>query len=138
MNRLGLISIFFISFFIFGCSSTPKIGIIYDSTIPDEQSSILFIPSELTVIRFNEETVSWKSGWGVNVRIPAGEHTLVIDYRSVTVQGSWRTISTAEGLNVTFDYKPGITYELHPIAGLGVVERVIGNFVRITVREKDS
>ena len=141
MDRLRFISIFFIAFiafFFFGCT-IPR-TITFDTTIPNEQISTIVIPNELTVVKFNEETVRWRRGElsnVANVRIPAGEHVLIVDYLSTTTRGTIRTTRRSEGMEVRFDFRPGVTYELYPTTGFGVAGGVMGTVMTIAVREQE-
>ena len=118
----------------------------YDKSTLDDQQCVLIIPEDFTVVKFNEDTVSWKVGYNIIhsiidsvsqkkreafVKIPEGEHTLTINYLSVTTSPSGynsynRTTRSAEGIKVTNDFQRGNTYSLVPW--------IIGDKITIVVR----
>jgi len=66
-----------------GCTSSKYV---YDKSIPEDQLCILKIPLNCSVVRFNDSKTHWNDTifYGFRkdtmVKIPAGEHTLIIDY----------------------------------------------------------
>jgi len=104
---------------VFSCCATNNFT--YDRKILEEQQCLIIIPQDITVVKFDENTVKWKVGYNIIhsiidnitqkkreafVKIPEGEHTMIINYLSITNTPSGyntyvrRTIS-AEGIVVT-------------------------------------
>jgi hypothetical protein len=120
----------------------------YDKKIPEEQQCVLVIPEDFTIVKFNERTVRWKVGYNMFytiidnltqnkreavVKIPEGEHTLIINYKNETVTPTGynaysRRIRSAEGIVVTYDFLHGNTYKLVPI--------IIGDRITIIIRRQ--
>ena len=74
-------------FLFFSCGLSSKAVVknhVYDMSIPENEICILKYSARLTVVKFNETTVSWNSNWrdGSIVKIPAGKHTLIVNYKS--------------------------------------------------------
>ena len=103
-----------------------------------EDTSILKVPENLTVVSFNDNRVRWKTSiWYfpivnykkfVAVKIPAGESTLVVDYNWRSDTGTHVHTRTAKGIVVTHDFQPGSTYELIPL--------IFGDRITIMVRKQ--
>jgi len=118
----------------------------YNKSIPDDRQCVLIIPEDFTVVKFDEDTVNWKVGYNIIysmidsisqkkreafVNIPEGEHTLTINYLSVTTRpsgyNSYNLITrSAEGIKVTSDFQHGNTYSLVPV--------IMGDKITVIVR----
>jgi hypothetical protein len=132
-NRILIKAFIFISsvlgIILSGCTSSKYV---YDKSIPEEQLCILKIPLNCSVVRFNDSKTHWNDTmfYGFRkdtmVKIPAGEHTLIIDYFNQELIG-YRTfrITKAENIKITFEFQPGKTYE--------IFSRIIGNEVHLTI-----
>jgi hypothetical protein len=119
-------------FLFFGCGLSSKAVVknhVYDVSIPEEETCILKYSARLTVVQFNEIKVNWNSIWrdGSVVKIPAGEHTLIVNYESSTRMGSYIRTQTADGLTISHEFHSGKTYELIPLIG--------GNRIALIINE---
>ena len=91
-----------------------------DYSIPFSEQATLVIPGVLTVREFDGIPVWWAKAGGASfggnlyVNIPAGEHFLEFDYRSVSEHRSgnyiYTTTSTASGLSAEGKFEAGNTY----------------------------
>jgi len=120
----------------------------YDREVSEEQQCILIIPQDITVVKFDEKTVEWKVGYNMLstmannitqkkgeaiVKIPEGEHTIVINYENTTDTPTGyntytrRTIK-AEGIEITNEFQKGNKYSLIPW--------IIGDKITIFVRKQ--
>ena len=114
-----------------GCAT----NIVYDRSIPDDETCYIRIHRDLTVVKFNERNVRWKIRFlGYNlfkeenfavVRIPIGEHKMILNYSSSGSDGMRNYTKTAKGLELNYDFKAGITYTLRPM--------IMGNMVGVMV-----
>jgi len=112
-------------------------NIVYDRKIPAEETCILRIPENYTVVNFNGKSVKWKTSiWGFNlfpgksiaaVKIPAGEHTIIVNYKRQTQIGDRIETQMATGISVTYEYEAGNTYSLMPM--------IFGNTMIIRIRK---
>jgi hypothetical protein len=115
----GFVFVLFCGLFLTGCVSNNHV---FDKSITEENLSILKIPPELSAVKFDDTKVKWHTNpWGfylnssemiVTVKIPAGEHTLIVNYFSTENHGSYTQTRTADGIEVKYDFQPGITYKL--------------------------
>jgi len=114
-------SILVITGFILTCCAT---NIVYDRSIPDDETCYIRIHSNLTVVKFDERNVGWKIRFlGYNlfkdenfavVRIPIGEHKMILNYSSSGTDGLRNYTKTAKGLELNYIFKAGETYSLRP------------------------
>ena len=93
-----------------GLADTSK-PLVYDTSVPLEQTSTLSQFMSVTIRKFNGNSVSWNRP----VIIPAGEHDFVVDYkwdkphpfRSNVVERQ-----TSSGITVRYKFKPGHKYTM--------------------------
>jgi len=117
----GLVFVLFTGLFLTGCASNYHV---FDKSIPEENLSIIKIPGELSVVKFDDTNVKWHTSfWGlyvnpdeyiVTVKIPAGEHTLIVNYLSEVNHGSYKEIRKADGIEIKYDFQEKNTYKLFP------------------------
>jgi hypothetical protein len=137
-NRMLIKTFIFISLvlgmILSGCTSSMYV---YDKTIPEDQLCTLKIPLVCSVVKFNDSITHWNDTifYGFKkdtmVKIPAGEHTLIINYFNQESIG-YRTfrITKAENIKITYEFQPGKTYE--------IFSRINGNEVYITITSELS
>jgi hypothetical protein len=109
MVYIGLLFLFWIIFP--GCASNYYV---YDKTIPEEQLCTLKITKDYNVVKFNESKVRWMTirSDEATVKIPAGEHKLIVDYFHYDyIGGGTYSYRRADNIEITFEFKPGKTYE---------------------------
>jgi len=56
------------------CSGTPKVGIVYDESVPAEKSALLLTSQD--IIAYNGIPVNWKMTFKGGILIPAGDTLL--------------------------------------------------------------
>jgi len=120
----------------------------YDRKVSEEQQCIIIIPQDITVVKFDEKEVEWKVGYNILsaminnitqkkgealVKIPEGEHTMVINYENITnTPTGYNTYTrrkiTAEGIVITNEFQQGKEYSLEPW--------IIGDKIIIRVRKR--
>jgi len=114
----GFVFVIFIGLFLTGCASG---NYIFDKSIPKENLSVLKLPLALSVVKFDDKDVKWQPGFGyytdstttaATVKIPSGEHTLIVNYYIQKRNGQFTETTTAKGIEVKYDFQPGITYKL--------------------------
>jgi len=129
----GFVFVLFIGLFLTGCASG---NYVFDKSIPKENLSILKLPLELSVVKFDDQDVKWVAGFGyytsgsttaASVKIPAGEHTLIVNYFLQRNNGQFRETTTANGIEVKYDFQPGVTYKLYT--------HMFGNKIAVTVEK---
>jgi len=101
----GFVLVLFIELFLTGCASV----FVFDKSIPEENLSIIKIPNELTVVKFDDKKVNWKTSFSnlsldpralkATAKIPAGEHTLIVNYYSVLDYGTHKKIKRIVGVH---------------------------------------
>ena len=121
MKKIIFYILILIVIFLNGCATK---NVVYNRTIPEEAISILIVPENLTVVRFNDKKVKWKTGmWYfplisydkiVKVKIPEGENTLTINYLWSSSSSNQVHIRKADGIIVTYNFEAGKTYKLEP------------------------
>jgi len=139
--RMSLI----LTFIFLGCATNRYT---YDKSVLEDQQCVIIIPEDITVVKFNEDTVNWKVGYNIihglvdsfspkkreaSVKIPEGEHTLTINYLSIIDipigYNSYNRITrSAEGIEITSDFQHGNTYSLMPI--------IFGDRIAILVKKQ--
>ncbi|MDR0321788.1 MAG: hypothetical protein LBI28_09815 [Treponema sp.] len=135
-GRLFFVSfVLFIGLFMGGCASN---NFVYDRSIGEESICLLKIPDDFTVVKFDGKNVKWKTSvWGLNitqkkkvatVKIPAGEHKLIVNYLQRTNLGTYTRISRADGIELSFDFQPGNAYSLLPI--------ILGDRITLIIRKE--
>ena len=84
---IGLVAMVLMIFIVQACASAP-IEIVYDTSIPEDQTATLFIPANIVVLMFNEERLFNGNGnrfnpiWeqrvnrATSVKIPTGSHSI--------------------------------------------------------------
>ena len=96
-----------------GCSKT-ALGV-YDPSVPSAELCTLEIEGAFTVTEFDQKSVEW-FGWpaGATIQIPAGDHTLKMDYATSSNDGKSATFYTAGGIVLRHTFEAGKTYLLYP------------------------
>jgi hypothetical protein len=118
----GFLFVLFIGLSLTGCAST---NYVFDKSIPEENLSIIKFPFTLSIVKFDDKDVKWTPDyiWGyypdkdklaITVKIPAGEHTLIINYYSSENRGAYTETRTAKGIEIKYDFQPGNTYSITP------------------------
>jgi ABC-type microcin C transport system permease subunit YejB len=129
MTRVNLFSLALLICLVLSACSTLTITF-KDQIIPEEQQCKLLIAPNLYVIKFDDEEVYWNSYFRPTVIIiPAGEHTIVSEWRSgdLYVEGS---------LSVTDDFKAGKNYRLHGIPSDGRITLIVQDVTDISTYKK--
>ena len=97
------------------CASAPKppIEIVYDTSVPEDQTATLFIPTNIVVLEFNGEGL--KPIWGnprnnTAIKIPAGSHS--IRAAQYDPYGYNSPLGNRQSLAVAFNAIAGRTYKL--------------------------
>jgi hypothetical protein len=103
MKRLFL-CVFALVIWLSSCTSSA--GIIYDETIPIEQSSWLSLNNLGTVVGYNGISVNWKISGFRTVQMPAGKTLLEVDVYSQL----GNTIYTGKGMLIQYYFEPGKHY----------------------------
>lgn len=119
--------------FLSSCATTYKA---YNRNIPNDETCTIRIPDNFTVVRFNDSRVRWKTSiWyfplisykkEVEVKIPAGENTLIVNYFWRQDTGYQVHTRRADGIEVKYDFQAGESYAFFPI----ISEDRIAIFVR--------
>jgi len=128
-----------------GCATNK---FIYDKAILEDSQCILKIPEDITVVKFDDKKVYWKVGYNIfhsiidsfafnknrmaTVKIPAGDHTLIVNYYSRKIMPSGYNVNTitvrkAEGIEVTRNFQSGKTYTLSSF--------ILGDKITVFIRE---
>ncbi|MDR1894318.1 MAG: hypothetical protein LBQ61_06455 [Spirochaetales bacterium] len=115
MKKLGIAFLSLFVFFLFGCMTVvdANLAVVFDPTVPEEESSYIGVPAYVTVKRFDTTEVSWK-GRGTTattVRIPSGQHTLVADVEVPDLDFS-RPNPVYRNQRFEFNFEAGKTYYL--------------------------
>jgi hypothetical protein len=132
-NRILIKAFIFISLvfvmIISGCTSSKYV---YDKSIPEDQLCILKIPLVCSVIRFDDSKTHWNDTifYGFKkdtmVKIPAGEHTLIINYFNQELIGNnMFRITKAYNFEIVYEFQPGKTYE--------IFSRINGDKIYLTI-----
>jgi len=117
----GLIFILFIGLSLTGCATI----YVFDKSIPEENISTIKFPVILSIVKFDDKDVKWTPDyiWGyypdknepaITVKIPAGEHTLIVNYHDYENRGAYTETRTAKGIEIKYDFQQGNTYSLTP------------------------
>jgi hypothetical protein len=116
----SLIFVLFIGLFLTGCASN---NFVFDRSIKEENSCILKLSDDYMVVKFDDKKVKWKtSSFGLSktakkneatVKIPAGVHTLIVDYISETDFGTYKIKRKVEGIEVKYNFEAGSTYSFY-------------------------
>ena len=85
------------------------------------------------MVGFDDADVSWNvvfwgRAYGIGkavVQIPAGSHTLTVNYYASTQNGSTVRTSTAQGMMLMYDFLPGQTYKIDGKILFNSIERMI-------------
>ena len=109
IGYIGLSLVF--GLFFSGCTSS---NFFYDKSIPEEQLCILNFSDNYAIVKFDESEVKWSSRWHdeMTVKLPAGEHTLTINYFRYDRIGGYYITRTANDIKITFDFQPRKTYRI--------------------------
>jgi len=116
----GFIFVLFIGLFLAGCASN---NFVFDRSIKEENSCILKLSDDYMVVKFDGKKVRWKtSSFGLSktskrneatVKIPAGEHTLIVDYFNETNFGTYKIKRKDDGIEVKYNFEAGSTYSFY-------------------------
>ena len=96
-----------------GCVSSAP-AYVFDPGIPENQMSYLWVPNYVNVKQFNGRTVDWiappLSMTPINVGVPSGEHTFIID---TVIIGDNRTgVPIVKDQSFTHYFQAGRGYQL--------------------------
>jgi len=117
----GFLFVLFIGLFITGCISNDYD---FDKSIPEENLSTIRLLNHLTVVKFDNENVNWKVSSGilslnpkteVIIRIPEGEHTLIMNYFCQIDYGTYTQTQKADEFELKINFQPEYTYILTPV-----------------------
>ena len=119
-----LFSIFMIGCFVFsGCISY----LVYDKNISDEDTFIIRVHNDFTVVSLNDKRVNWnRKIWGINlfkesnfnvVKIPAGEHKLILKYPYAR-----------DNIELIENFKAGEQYTLRPLVSNNTVSVMVTRY----------
>jgi hypothetical protein len=116
----GFIFVLFIGLILMGCASN---NFVFDRSIKEENSCILKLSDDYMVVKFDDKKVRWKtSSFGlsktskkneVTVKIPTGEHTLIVDYFNETNFGTYKQVRKVDGIVVKYNFEAGSTYSFY-------------------------
>jgi len=109
----GFIFVLFIGLFLTGCAGN---NFVFDRSVTEENSCILKLSNDYTVVKFDDKKVMWKTSLKkgeATVRIPAGVHTLIVDYLSVVNFGTYKQVKQADGIEVKYNFEAGSTYSFY-------------------------
>ena len=116
-----LLSLLVAALMLAGCVSwyTSATIIPYTGDVPAEKLCTLNIEEAITVQTLDGHPVTWarkKSDDWVQVRVPAGTHTFVFDYRHTSLQGAGeyptRTVWSKKPLMFTYNFLAGREYSI--------------------------
>jgi len=97
--------LFMVVFILFSSCATTKI--VFDDTIPLEETAIIQPTLSITIIEFNGKRVNWNAGdWGTEITIPSGEANLIVNIAFETSN----YLYTGGKLKFTYDFKKGQKY----------------------------
>ena len=105
MKKPILVFLSILIFMLAGCAMGTT-NVTYVTSVPEDKLCTLRIIPTLGVKQFNGESVDWSGGFGdwVEVKIPAGTHTFVLNYFSA--HGS------QSGMTYTASFEAGRTYSM--------------------------
>lgn len=99
--------------FLSSCASSSSV-LVYDTTIPAEQMSYLYVPNYIKVTQFNDKAVNWiaspLSMTPVKIGIPSGENILVID--TIISGNNVTKVPNLNGEVFTKTFEIGKSYQL--------------------------
>ncbi|GHU77192.1 hypothetical protein FACS189461_5470 [Spirochaetia bacterium] len=105
MVLVGMLGMALNGIVLMGCVSSPSgRTIVYDPEQPEQEQSMIDITNICHTFTFDNTRVDWNEA--DTVFIPSGSHTLVYNY----AQNNGYAISSATGLTITYDFKPGYAY----------------------------
>jgi hypothetical protein len=90
----------------FSCSI--NVGLVFDDSVPLEQSAEIYTSQVGTVTGYNGISVEWKTGMSETVQIPAGDTLLEFDVKAA--YGS--TVYTGKGMLFRYNFQPQKRYFL--------------------------
>ena len=106
---LGVCVVVFFGFT--GCVSN-ELAYVYDSGIPEDKMSFLWVPNYAVVKQFGDKTVEWKTPSlamrPVRVGVPSGEYTFIIDSDGVASAG----LAPVKNKSYTKNFEAGKAYQL--------------------------
>ena len=96
-----------------GCVST-KLAFVFDTEIPEDQMSFLWVPNYAKVTQFDGKTVAWMTNplfeTIVKVGVPSGEHTFMLD--SIVLEKNLAGVPNIKNKSYTHNFETGIGYQL--------------------------
>jgi len=95
-----------------GCASE-KMAHVYDSGVPEEQMSFLWVPNYVKVTQFNNTAVEWATPFLVTiikVGIPSGEFTFMFD--TIVEERNLAGIPDLRNQSITKHFEAGKGYQL--------------------------
>ena len=114
--------ILFIAVVIFAVTGCATRRFNYDRSVPKDSICTLSIPDDVIVVKFDDKRVRWRSSVFINpfvpkekrtvAKIPAGEHTLVVNFFQMSNYGSYTQIRRADGIEICYEFRPGNAYAL--------------------------
>jgi len=131
MKKLLILPIILV-FLFFSCSTTTKVGIVFDDSIPIEKSSQIVTYSG-TITGYNGISVNWKPAMSNAVQIPAGDTLFEFDIRSTL----GNTIYSGSGWLFRYNFPPNKMYFLwfnveNDLWGMNVYTYEIGEKIPVT------
>ena len=112
MKKLVLGICVLVVLFLVGCASE-KMAHVYDSGVPEEQMSFLWIPNYVKVTQFDNTAVEWATPLlvqTIKVGIPSGEFTFIFD--TIVQERNLAGIPNLRNQSITKYFEAGKSYQL--------------------------
>jgi len=93
-----------------GCVST-KMSFVYDTSIPEEEMSFLWISNLIKITKFGDKAVEWQVPallYSAKVGVPAGEFTFVFE----TVENNMPNVPVLRNQSFTNNFEKGKAYQV--------------------------
>jgi hypothetical protein len=109
-NQILIAFGFIVLFCVFiGCASQPPAEpVIWDENIPKEQTTVISLAGDITVLGYNNNDVRWNRD--TNATIPAGDTSLIVTARFYGINKTY----TSGLLNITYNFEAGKSYSVKP------------------------
>jgi hypothetical protein len=103
--------------------SCGTVGIVYDDTIPAEETAIIQPSVEVYINSFNNNDVHWAPGFwkGTKITVPSGEQNLTL---GVSAQRGYYTYSGGK-FSFTYRFEPGHFYFFRLIDVVSAAEIIV-------------